>query len=318
MDPLIDFGNGVYLVDVRDQGIPGRTGSYLLAGERLTIIETGPAPGLPHLLGAIESIGATPADVGAIIVSHIHLDHAGGAGELARRCECAKVFVHPKGARHLADPSRLIAGAKEAYGELFEGFFGEVLPVPESRIYAPGDGEVLDLGGGREVVFYHSPGHAHHHMVVYDRVTRGIFSGDSAGIRLNSLSRHIGRDYILPSSPPSAFNLREYIATLDRLAALKPEYVFFTHFGRAGDASAVFARNKTFLEAEVAVAGQIMVRGGTVKEVEEALWEMVVRELADYRIKDRCSLPEKSLALDMELNAEGIVHYLEKIQGEIS
>lgn len=310
MEPVVNYGKGVYLVDVHDQGIPGRTCSYLLAGEKVTIIETGPAPGLSHLLGAIKSIGAVPEEVGTIIVTHIHLDHAGAAGELASLCKNAKIFVHPKGARHLADPSRLIAGAKQAYGELFEKFFGEVLPVPEARLHAPGDGEKLDLGGGREVVFYHSPGHARHHMVVYDRATRGIFSGDAAGVRLYTLSRQIGRDYILPSTPASAFDAREYVASLERFAALAPEYVFFTHFGRAADAGAVFARNKNCLEAQVAVARQILAKGGSVKEVEAALWEMVFRELAHHRINDRNGLPEKSLALDMDLNAQGLVHYL--------
>jgi glyoxylase-like metal-dependent hydrolase (beta-lactamase superfamily II) len=315
MDKMVDLGNGVHLVDVHDQDTTELTCSYLLTGGKIAFVETGATPGIPYLLSALNDIGAGPEAVEAIIVTHIHLDHAGGAGALARRCKNAKVYVHPRGARHLVDPSRLTAGAKAVYGDRFEKFFGEIVPVLQERVYTPADGEKLDLGEGRELTFYHSPGHAGHHMVVHDPSARGIFTGDAAGIRYYPLSRQIGRDYVLPSTPPVDFDPAVYVATLERILLLEPEYFYFTHYGRAENVPELVARNCDVLKASVTIAGEILERGGTVVEVEMALWGLVMGELAWDGVTDRNNPAVVRIGLDLELNAKGIVQYLEKTRG---
>jgi len=244
MSGIINLGNDIHQVDVYDQGMPERTSCYLITAEQAALIETGATPGAGYLMAALRDLGIDPEKVKYIIVTHIHLDHAGAAGVLARELPEAEVWVHPRGARHMIDPSRLIAGARAVYGDLFDSFFGEILPVPAERVHSPEDGETLDLGGGRVLAFYHTPGHARHHMVIHDPASRGVFSGDALGVRYKALSELVGFDYTLPSTPPSEFDPPAALETMDRMMGLALENIYFTHFGMAAGAPAILARNR--------------------------------------------------------------------------
>lgn len=305
------LGNEIYRVDVHDQE-PERTCCYIIRADKVVLIETGPAPGAVHIMAALESLGIPREKVDGIIVTHVHLDHAGGAGTIARDLPEARVYVHPRGARHLIDPSRLIAGARSIYGDSFDRLFGEILPVPAERVSMPGDGDTLDIGGGRTLTFYHTLGHARHHLVIHDPASRGVFSGDALGIRFNSLGRLLGRDYILPSAPPPEFDPPAAVVMLDRLSGLGLEHVYFTHFGKASGAGDILSRNKELVRFFESVGRQVLDSGGGAAEVEEILWEHVMQELARHGAVDREHPAVKFLALDMRLNAAGIVHYLEK------
>lgn len=314
MSSMINLGSNIYQIDVYDQGMPERTACYLIVADKVALIETGATQGTVHIKTALKSLGIPPEKVEYIMVTHIHLDHAGGAGVLVRDLPNARVLVHPRGARHLIDPSRLIAGAKAVYGERFDGFFGDILPIPEERVHTPEDGETLDLGGGRVLTFYHTPGHARHHFVVHDPASRGVFSGDALGLRFYALSKRIGRDFTLPSTSPSEFDPPATVETLDRMSGLDLEYIYFTHFGKAADAPAILARNRVLVAVLEATGRDVLASGGNVKDIEEALWELVMRELAQYGISDREHPAVIFQALDMELNAEGIAYYLEKMK----
>jgi glyoxylase-like metal-dependent hydrolase (beta-lactamase superfamily II) len=310
--PLItELGSDIYQIDVCDQE-PDRTSCYLILSEKVALIETGPTPGTVHIKDALKDLGIPPEKVDFIIVTHIHLDHAGGAGIMARDLPQAKVFVHPRGARHLVEPARLVAGARAIYGDSFERLFGEVLPIPGERVITPADGEKLDLGGGRVLTFYHTPGHARHHFVIYDQVSRGIFSGDALGVRFQALSSLVGFDYTLPSTPPSEFDPAGAIETFDRIGMLDLDYIYFTHYGRAGGVSTILARLQEQVKTFEALGRMVFDTGGGSREIEEALWEMVMGQLAGYGLKDRAFPAIKFLELDLRLNAEGINHYLEK------
>ena len=182
MKKPVQLTEKVFLIDNFDLSMAERTGTYVLMEEKLTLIETSASPSVPYILKGLAALGVHPDDVLYIIVTHIHLDHAGGAGLMLEHCPNAKVVVHPKGARHLADPSRLIQGAKAVYGEKFKELFDPVVKVPEDRLIIKEDGDSLELGENINLLFIDSPGHANHHFSIYHPSSNGIFSGDTAGI----------------------------------------------------------------------------------------------------------------------------------------
>ncbi|WP_243124034.1 MBL fold metallo-hydrolase [Pelotomaculum schinkii] len=311
---MISLGENIYQVDVNYQGEPERTSCYIILAEKAAIFETGATPGIGRLVEALKDLGVPPGQLAYIIVSHIHLDHSGGAGALAREFPNARVLVHPRGARHLVEPSRLINAARQLYGASFDVLFGDIYPVPEERIHTPEEGEALDLGGGRVLTIYHTPGHARHHMVLHDPASRGIFSGDCLGGHYPLLSRLIGRPYVLPITPPSEFDPAAFMETFNRLNRLDLEDVYFTHFGKVAGASEVIARNRDLVRVYAETGRHMLASGGGLKDIEEALWSMLWGELSQYgEFKQEQSIIEL-LATDMGLNAGGIVNYFERMK----
>jgi glyoxylase-like metal-dependent hydrolase (beta-lactamase superfamily II) len=314
LSTILNLGRQIHQIDVREQGRTERTSSYIIDAENVAIIETGASPGTVYLLDALKSLGIAVQRVKYIIVTHIHLDHSGGAGQLARELPESRIIVHPRGARHLIDPSRLVAGARQLYGERFDEYFGEVLPVPAERIHTPEDGETLELEEGRTLTIYHTPGHARHHLVVNDPAGKGLFSGDAVGSCYPALSRLIERDYILPLTPPSEFDPPTFVETLDRLSKLDVENIYFTHFGRAAGAQSIFPRVRELVVTFAEIGRSIFNSGGGTREIEAILWDLVLGELSQYGEIDRNHPFLKYLESDMELNAAGIVHYFQKMK----
>src|SRR5579875_2341280 len=179
---ITDIGNDVFQIDTRMAGYSGITAGYLIRSERPCLVETGTAPSAPVVRGALTALGIGPADLATIVVTHIHLDHAGGAGDLAAAFPGAEVVVHELGARHLADPSRLMASARMVYGGELDALFGSMAPTPAGRIRAVGRVGAVDLGGGRRLESHHSPGHAKHHVGLIDSASGDLYVGDAAGI----------------------------------------------------------------------------------------------------------------------------------------
>jgi glyoxylase-like metal-dependent hydrolase (beta-lactamase superfamily II) len=314
LSTILNLGHQIHQIDVFEQGRPERTSCYVIGAEKVAIIETGASPGICCLLDALKNLGIPAERVKYIIVTHIHLDHSGGAGQLARELPESRIIVHPRGARHLIDPSRLVAGARTLYGECFDEYFGEILPVPAERVDTPEDGKVLDLGDGRTLKIYHAPGHARHHLVIHDPVSRGVFSGDAVGSCYPALSKLIERDYILPLTPPSEFDPPAFVETLDHLSALGLENIYFTHFGQAADASSILARIRELVVTFAEIGRSILDSGGGSKEVEATLWDLVLCELSQYGDIGREHPFLKFLESDMELNAAGIVQYFQKMK----
>ncbi|MBF0178783.1 MAG: MBL fold metallo-hydrolase [Magnetococcales bacterium] len=210
---------------------PGFAAAWLIReGERAVFVETGPLPSVPGLLEALRASGLSPEAVEAVIVTHVHLDHAGGAGELLRHLPNARLLAHPAGMAHLTDPSRLIAGSMEVYGEaLFLDTLAGAVPVDPARIDAVRDGECFRLGG-RPLTMIHTPGHCLNHLCVWDEVSRCLFSGDACGIAYPECT--VGdRPFLFPASTPTQFDPEAYVASLRRLAALRPAWLCLTHFG---------------------------------------------------------------------------------------
>jgi glyoxylase-like metal-dependent hydrolase (beta-lactamase superfamily II) len=211
-------------IDTHMGGVPEITAGYLLTGERPALIETGPALVAGVVADGIANAGIAPRDLGWIVLSHIHLDHGGGVGDLVRSFPNATVVVHPFGARHLVEPERLLASSARVYGDLMDTVYGGLTPVEAARIKAVEDGEIIDLGG-RRVELLHSPGHARHHIGTFDLETGALFAGDAAGVLLPSTS------VLRPATPPPDFDRDLAVRSLRRFAERKPTHLVLTHFG---------------------------------------------------------------------------------------
>ena len=215
---------GVIGIDTHMGGAAEVTAGFLVTGERPALIETGPAKVAGAIARGVAGAGLDPADLAWIVVSHIHLDHAGGVGDLVRTFPNATVVVHPAGARHLVDPTRLLASSARVYGPLLDTVYGGLTPVEAGRIMAATDGEVLDLGG-RRLELLHAPGHAKHHLAVFEPDLGALFAGDGVGVLLPSTG------VLRPATPPPDFDRDLAVASLHRFAERRPDHLVLTHFG---------------------------------------------------------------------------------------
>jgi glyoxylase-like metal-dependent hydrolase (beta-lactamase superfamily II) len=201
------------------------TAGYLIEGTAPVLVETGSQSSVPALLDALSSLGVGPDDLAGVVVTHIHLDHAGGVGDVARAFPQATVYVHEKGARHLADPERLVASASLVYGELLDSLYGRIDPTPKERIHVLEDGEQIEVGPGRTLTAVDSPGHAKHHLGLHDSLSGILFAGDAVGVRLPD------GGVLRPSTPPPDFDLDQALHSLGRFAARGPSGIALAHYG---------------------------------------------------------------------------------------
>jgi len=312
LSKAVDLGNETYQIDILEGGKPERTSIYLIKGAKTALIEVGASSCLENLLSGLDFLNISLFDIDYVILTHIHIDHAGGAGTLIKRMPNARLIVHPRGAKHLINPTRLVEGTREAYtvyDNCFDQVFGQVEPVNSEYIYTPEEGEQLVLGKGRILTFYYTPGHARHHMAIYDSLTKGLFCGDTLGAIYKPLSRIIGRDYVIPATPPSEFDPEQGIAVCDVVSRLAPEVLFFSHFGISKDVGYILERNRELLREVTSAARFILSKNGSVKDVEEKFWELISLQISDFSHLDlRQFIP----LIDVQLCAEGIVDYLKK------
>src|SRR6266571_2743313 len=224
-DIIVPLGREVYQIDTQMAGYQGITAGYLIRSDRPCLVETGTAPSAPVIRDALASLGVHATDLSTVVVTHIHLDHAGGVGDIAAMYPGAQVVVHEHGARHLADPSRLMASARMVYGDELDGLFGELAATPAGRIKAVGDTGTIDLGGGRRLDSHHAPGHAKHHIGLVDSVSGDLYVGDAAGVYIQETSD------LRPATPPPDFDLAAALASLRGFAARRPARLLFSHYG---------------------------------------------------------------------------------------
>jgi glyoxylase-like metal-dependent hydrolase (beta-lactamase superfamily II) len=221
----VDGISGIHYVDTGMYDTPSYGAAYVIDAERPALIETGIGTDRERVLDAIGAVGLSPADIEVIAVTHVHLDHAGGAGFFAADCPEATVYAHETGAPHLIDPARLWAGTKAAVGGQIE-YYVEPRPIPRERVVELADGDEIDLGN-RLLRAHHAPGHAPHQVVLHDPGTDAVFVGDAAGLYVP------GRDVAYPTSPPPNFDLEAAVADTETIAGLDPDRLLYTHFGPA-------------------------------------------------------------------------------------
>jgi len=296
-----DLG-GVFALDTMMHGLQGITAVYYLPGpDRSALVEAGPGSSVQHTMKALEDLEVDHLDF--IILTHIHLDHAGAIGHLSERFPSAIVMVREEGAPHLIDPSRLWASAARLYPDM-EKIWGEMRPVPKDRIRAiSADEPVADLGGGRRIDAIYTPGHARHHMSLLDRQSGDLFAGDAIGVRLQDAG------VIRPATPPPEFDLEAAVESIERMRAFRASRVLPTHFGPAPDVNAALDEAILRLNQWVAAAEPVVSSGGDTNDV--------AKEFRSRREDFYPDLtPEVTARLEgttsYDLNAAGIVRYLTK------
>ena len=312
MAERFDYPHAVTAIDA-DLVRPRMASIHLLqSGDRLALVDTGTSHSVPTVLDAIVARGRTPADVEWVALTHIHLDHAGGAGALMQALPNARLLVHPRGARHMVDPSRLIASATSVYGEeTMRDTYGDILPIAAERVVESHDGMQVDFGDRRWTLF-DTPGHARHHHAIHDAASNGIFTGDTFGLAYPDLAAD-GRPFVVPTTTPVQFEPDAMRDSVERLAALKPECLYLTHFGRVEGVPAIRNDLLRRLDAHVRIG-----REALRFENAEDRYRSVAEDLRQYLLREveahGTPLDERSAAalleMDIDLNAQGIVHWL--------
>ncbi|MFD1065146.1 MBL fold metallo-hydrolase [Oceanobacillus locisalsi] len=302
--------HGISLIDGFDFGVSGRTGAYVIEADELTIVETGPSPSVPYIKKGLETMGYALTDVQHIIVTHVHLDHAGGAGRLLEFCPNALLYVHPRGKRHLIDPKKLAAGARAIYGERFSELYDPIVPADEDRIVEKTEGDTLQISEGRVLEFWDTPGHAKHHLAIYDPLSNGMFTGDTAGIQYEQLFPH-GLDFFLPTTSPNHFDPEAMIASIQRFRDKQLDYIYFGHFGETDLVEEALSQVESWLHLFVKEGEAAFAEGQGYDEIANRLLKHVQSELREQGIDDAHEVYQM-IHIDLQLDALGMVDYLQK------
>ena len=294
---------------------PGHAAAHIVQqGERAAFVDVGTYDSVPYLLAALQALGIAREAVDYLLLTHVHLDHAGGAGRLMRELPNATAVLHPRGAPHMIDPAKLIAGSRLVYGkERFRRLYGDIEPIPAERVRVTRDGDTLSLAG-RELEILHTPGHALHHQVFVDRAHACIFTGDTFGLSYRELDSPRGA-FIIPTTTPTQFDPEQLIGSVDRMLSYSPQAMYLMHFSRVTDVPRLGESLKAQIRELTRIAEQSAAtpdRAAAIRAGMSELW----RELA---VRHGCPLdPQGVLALlegDLELNTQGLIAWLDRRGG---
>jgi glyoxylase-like metal-dependent hydrolase (beta-lactamase superfamily II) len=309
---VTDFEHGISAIDAQFHR-PKRASIHLIVEkDKAALVDTGTSFSIPGVIETLQQKNVTVENVAYVILTHIHLDHAGGAGECMRYFPNAKLIVHPRGARHMANPARLIAGATAVYGETeFKRVYGEILPIDETRIIEAPDESSIDLNG-RTLLFLDTPGHARHHNCIYDERSQSFFTGDTFGVSYREFDVN-GTEFVFPTTTPVQFDPEAAHASLDRLMSYKPRYAYLTHYSRIGNLTQHAQSMHNLIDAHVEIAEKAKENKLDRQEaIAEALKELFLQKLTQHG----CTLPQEDinnlLHSDINLNSQGLVHWLDQ------
>ena len=301
---ITDLGEHTYLIDTHMGGYDGIAAAYAIVGSKPALVETGTALSAPIVEKSLHSLGISAADLATIVVTHIHLDHAGGVGDIAARFPNAKVVVHERGARHLVDPSRLMASARRVFGQTMDEIFGELLAVDPDRLVVLGESGSLDLGDGRSLDSFYAPGHAWHHVGLVDSHTGDLFTGDAAGVYVPETAD------VRPATPPPDFDLDLTISSIKKMIDVKPTRLLFSHFGPVTDIDSTLDRSVEELKLWVEIVER---ERGPEHDIEHAI--AMIRQRSQQRSPESFDndIEEKFEALSsIRANVEGISRWLDQ------
>jgi glyoxylase-like metal-dependent hydrolase (beta-lactamase superfamily II) len=309
--PFVEpLAHGVYAIDtgfVR----PRFDASHLIVEQgRAAFIDTGTNHAVPRLLDALASLGLTRDAVEFVIATHVHLDHAGGAGALLQHLPSARLVVHKLGTRHLVDPSRLMASARAVYGQAeVARSYGEAVAVAPQRVLETDDGMVLHLAG-RALQFIDTPGHARHHHCIWDERSRGMFTGDTLGVAYPEFTSERG-PWLIPATPPTQFDPGALRASVQRVLAFNPERLYLTHYGEVGHVAQLGATFLTRLEQLVSLGESLRAHPQREAALRTSLADLYRRWLREHAVALEEVAAIELLGTDIELNAQGMHEWLD-------
>jgi len=308
-----DFDHGISVIDA-DYVRPGQAAIHLIVEKGYAaLVDTGTSFSVPGTMRVLADKNIAPEKVLYVLLTHVHLDHAGGAGAFMRLFPNAKAVVHPRGARHMADPSKLIAGTVAVYGEAgFKKMYGEIPPIDAARLIEAPDEFELDFAG-RKLLFLDTPGHARHHYCIWDARSQSLFAGDTLGISYREFDVIDGgqtKQFIFPTTTPVQLDPPALHASINRLLRLQPRYAYLTHYGRIGDVPRLAANVHDLIDAFVAVAKMAQTGADQQAAIESGLADLLLQRV----LRHGCPLPAEKirelLAMDVTLNAQGLMHWL--------
>ncbi len=305
------LNDGIVAIDTEYARSLQDASHLIIEGGRAAFVDTGVNDSVPLLLDALRAQGLDVGDVDYVILTHVHLDHAGGAGLLMQELPNARCVVHRYGARHMVDPTKLVAGTQAVYGvEQTQQTYGTIQPIDEDRIHIPEDGDWLSLNG-RELQFLNTEGHARHHHVIHDPASKGVFTGDSFGVSYRELDTDKG-EIVFPTSTPVQFDPPEAHVSVDRIMGCAPEQLYLTHYSRVRNLDRLAEQMHAGIDAYVAIAEQHEHDDNRSANIRAGLTEYYAEQLADHGfVGGRDELTEV-LSIDIELNAQGLEFWLEK------
>ncbi|HSM31337.1 MAG TPA: MBL fold metallo-hydrolase [Woeseiaceae bacterium] len=302
-------GDGVVAVDTLYMRPMADASHLLISDGRAAFVDTGTNSTVPLLLDALRQNDLDVADVDYVFLTHVHLDHAGGAGALMQELPNARCVIHPRGAPHMADPSKLIAGTEGVYGKdkAFE-LYGHIVPIDAARIVEAGDEDSFSFGG-RDVRALHTEGHARHHYCLHDPASRGVFTGDSFGISYRELDTENG-EFIFPTTTPPHFEPTEAHKAVDRIMAQEPTRVYLTHYSRVDDLERLASDMHECLDGFVAIANRHKDRDDRREAIESDLFEYLSERLVAHGYDKGREAMWSLLKHDMKLNSQGLDAWL--------
>jgi glyoxylase-like metal-dependent hydrolase (beta-lactamase superfamily II) len=308
---ITDLGDDVFQIDTRMAGYQGITAGYLIRSSRPCLVETGTATSAPVVRDALAALGIGAGDLATVVVTHIHLDHAGGAGDIAALYPDARIVVHEKGARHLADPSRLMASARMVYGDALDVLFGTLNPVPAERLETLDDVGRVDLGDGRSLDSYYSPGHARHHVGLLDSRSGDLYVGDAAGVYIPETGD------LRPATPPPDFDEEVALASIGKFADLAPSRLLFSHYGPVSDVAATLERSAQEIRVWVSETRAARSAGLDLDHAVEAVRAKTMARYASLAPDADPLVAQKFERLSgAAANVGGIWHWLSKLESQ--
>lgn len=310
---VLDYGQGIYAIDTHYVRARFDAAHLIVHAGRAAFVDCGTSHSVPRLLAALEALGLSPEAVDWLLLTHVHLDHAGGAGELLRRLPRARAVVHPRGAPHLSDPTKLVAASIAVYGEArYAQLYGEIHPIDAARVVATADDECLSLAG-RELRVLHTPGHALHHQVYFDTHSQGVFTGDTFGVSYREFDVE-GRAFSMPTTSPTQFDPEQLKASVRKIIEYAPRQAFLTHYGRIDELSRV----GTVLERQISLFESLArtTRAATSDttvlrdRLHTGVRTIVLKELREHGCMLSDDAIDAILGADYELNADGLIAWL--------
>src|SRR5882762_1662574 len=307
--------DGIFAVDA-EYVRPGYAAVHIIQHDgRAAFVDTGTNYSVPHLLAALQELGIGRESVDYVFLTHVHMDHAGGAGLLMQELPTARLLVHPRGMPHMIDPSTVVAASQAVYGEdAFRQLYGDVLPVPRERVVSVPDGFRCTLGG-RELELIHTPGHALHHYAIIDRANALIFSGDTFGISYRELDTPQG-PFILPTTSPSQFDPDQLISSIDRMMSYAPESMYLMHYSRVTGTPRLAEMLKSQIRDFVGIVRDCEALPDAHNAIRAAMMELWLKLLQQQGSTLAVEEVSKWLETDLELNAQGLLIWFRRQQKE--